>query len=148
MFTMNNVPSGVQVRGPSGEILRYVFGPNNAWLALWNSTAAGETLATGFAGGSWGNVVHGQTVDASVLGAYSWNVSLPAGLTYDVSFGAPTLKVFPDRIVAVDYSQANVRVWGISLNPTTRGTLLSSKHDCTTEWTQGFNTRITAQAIL
>ncbi len=140
-FTMTNVPSGIQARGPSGEVLIYVFGPANAWLALWNSTAAGETLATGFAGGSWGSVVSKQIVDASVPGAYSWNVSLPAGLTYDLSFGAPTLKVYPDRIVAVDYSQANVRVWAINLNPTTRGTLLFDKTwTAPAEWTQGSNT--------
>jgi hypothetical protein len=141
MYTMTNVPSGVQVRGPSGEFLRYVFGPGNSWLALWNSTAAGETIAFSFAAGSWGNVVHGQTVDASVSGAYSWNVTLPAGLTYDVSFGAPTLKIYTDRIVAMDYSQANVRVWAINLSPTGRGTLLFDKTwTAPTEWTQGFNT--------
>jgi len=140
-FTMTNIPDGVQDRGPSGEILRYVFGPGNAWLALWNSTAAGETIATGFSGGSWGSVVSKKTVNASVPGAYSWNVTLPAGLTYDVSFGAATLKIYPDRIVAVDYDQTQVRVWGISLNPSTRGTLLfDKKNNAPAEWMEGFNT--------
>ncbi len=145
MYRMTNVPSGVQIRGPSGEILRYVFGPGNSWLALWNSTAAGETLAFSFAAGSWGNVVHGNVVNASVPGAYSWNVSLPAGLTYDVSFGAPTLKVYPDRIVAVDYNQTHVRCWalnidGISKSSTSTTTIFDRTRAAPSEWLDGYNT--------
>ncbi len=140
-YTMTNVPNGVQVRGPSGEILRYVIDYANGRMALWNSTAAGETIATGFAGGSWGQVVQKKTVDASVPRAYSWNVSIPKGLTVDVSFGAPTLRVYPDRIVAVDYNQTHVRVWGISLNPSTRGILLFDKTwNAPAEWKDGANT--------
>jgi hypothetical protein len=140
-FTMTNVPNGIQVRGPSGEFLRYVIDYNNGWMALWNSTAAGETYATGFAGGSWGSVVSKKTLDVSGSGAYSWNVSIPTGLTVDVSFGAPTLRIYSDRIVAVDYSQANVRVWGISLNPSSRGTLLFDRTwTAPAEWSQGSNT--------
>jgi hypothetical protein len=140
-FTIINVPSGVQVRGPSGEILIYVIDYANRWMALWNETAAGETLATGFSGGSWGSVVSKRTVDASVPAAYSWNVSIPAGLSVDVSFGASTLRVYPDRIVGMDYSQTNVRVWGISLNPASRGISLFDRTTAApSEWSAGSNT--------
>jgi hypothetical protein len=140
-YSMTNVPNGVQVRGPSGEFLRYVIDYNAGWMALWNSTDAGLTLATGFSGGSWGNVVSKRSVNASVPGAYSWNVSIPTGLTAQASFGVPTLRVYPDRIVAVDYNQTRVRVWGISLNPSTRGTTLFDRTtNAPAEWSEGSNT--------
>ena len=140
-YTMTNVPSGVQVRGPSGEFLIYVIDYTNGRMALWNSTKAGETQAFGFAGGSFGSVVLKKTFDASTVGAYSWNVSIPKGLTVDVSFGAPTLRIYSDRIVAMDYNQTHVRVWGLSLNPSSRGTLLFDRTwNAPAEWLQGSNT--------
>jgi hypothetical protein len=141
MWTFEGVPGGAQVRGPSGEILRYVINYGDRWMALWNSTAAGTSIAGGFFTGSWGNVVSRNTIDVSVPEAYSWNVTIPAGLTVDVSFGAPTLRVYPDRIVGVDYNHTHVRCWGISLTPATRGTQLFDRTwNAPAEWNDGFNT--------
>ncbi len=37
-----NVPSGTRVFGPSGEILIYQIDYTHGWMALWNSTLAGQ----------------------------------------------------------------------------------------------------------
>jgi len=91
-----DVPSGVaQTYGPSGEILIWQIDYENNWMALWNSTAAGQSIFT-FEGdfGSWGTGYnHGQEINASTPKCYSWNVTIPAGLTAGLSFFSPILKV-------------------------------------------------------
>ncbi len=89
----------------------------NRRLALWNSTAAGQQNLALFDIGSWGRFVHKTTVDASSPKSYSWNVSIPAGLTAGTSFFTPILKVLPDRVMSIDYNQTRVRVWAVSTLP-------------------------------
>ncbi|HII86093.1 TPA: PQQ-binding-like beta-propeller repeat protein, partial [Candidatus Bathyarchaeota archaeon] len=150
IYTMTNVPSGTRVFGPSGEILIYQIDYANRWLALWNSTAAGQT-APGFeieptAYGSWGayyggQLVHGSTIDASDPRSYSWNVTIPAGLTAGSSFFTPILKVYPDRVMSIDFNQTRVRVWAVNTKAGQRGTLLFDKStNAPAEWLEGFNT--------
>jgi hypothetical protein len=130
-YTMINMPSGTQVYGPSGEILIYQIDYANNWMALWNSTAVGQT-APGFSidpttGGSWSNfwggpLVSGSTLDASDPRAYTWNVTIPAGLS------APEgLQIYPDRVVALHFNDTMVRCWGISLLASNRGQSLFDK---------------------
>jgi hypothetical protein len=126
-YTMINMPSGTQVFGPSGEILIYQIDYANLWMALWNSTAAGQT-APNFASdpttaGSWSNywggpLVSGSTINASDPRCYSWNVTIPAGLTpFSVGLFASTTKIYPeDRVVAISFNQTNVRVWALNLD--------------------------------
>ncbi len=126
-YTMINVPTGIQVYGPSGEILIYQIDYTNRWMALWNSTAAGQT-APNFASdpttaGSWSNywggpLVSGSTINASDPRCYSWNVTIPAGLTpFSVGLFAITTKIYPeDRVVAISYNQTDVRVWALNLD--------------------------------
>jgi hypothetical protein len=151
LYTMTNVPStGTQVYGPSGEILIYIMDYANGWMALWNSTAAGQTapgFATGIeAYGSWGayyagRLVHGSTINASDPRAYSWNVTIPKGLTAGSSFFIPILKVYPDRVVSVDFNQTRVRVWALSLDPANRGDRIFDKEwKAPSEWLSGSNT--------
>ncbi len=78
LFNETNVPSGTNVYGSDGEILRYVIGGNGAWVACWNNTAAVDLdqAASGPNSGRWRPV--GKIVDTSK--AYSWNVTLSTPL--------------------------------------------------------------------
>ena len=149
IYTMINVPSGIRVFGPSGEILIYRIDYANRWMALWNQTAAGQT-APGFAidpttGGSWSNfwggpLVSGSTIDASDPRAYTWNVTIPAGLTpFSVGFFAATTKVYPDRVVTISFNQTDVRVWalntkGLSASSTSTTTLFDKWRKAPAVW--------------
>lgn len=144
-YTFTNVPSGTRVFGPSGEILIYQIDYANRWIALWNSTAAGTQNLAGFDVGSWGRFVHKNTFNAANRRCYSWNVSIPAGLTAGLSFFTPILKVFPDRVMSVDYNQTRVRVWalntkGLTNTSTTTSTLFDKTWAAPAEWLQGSNT--------
>ncbi len=155
-FTFNNVPtSGVRAFGPSGEILFYQIDYTNGWMALWNSTLAGlQNSAIGTSSyGSWGSQVQGRTFDASTPKCYSWNVTIPKGLTASTSFFAPILKVYnEDRVVSVFFNQTNVRVWALPLdkitptltaNPTTPQsitTIYDEWWNAPSEWLNGSNT--------
>ena len=44
-FMFHNVPSGTRVFGPNGEILIYQINYARGWMALWNSTLAGQQNA-------------------------------------------------------------------------------------------------------
>ena len=44
-FMFYNVPSGTRIWGPNGEILIYQINYNAGWMALWNSTLAGQQNA-------------------------------------------------------------------------------------------------------
>jgi hypothetical protein len=156
LYTMTNVPTtGTRVYGPSGEILIYETDYENRWMALWNSTAAGQT-APNFAiedaaYGSWGayyagNLVHGSTINASDPRSYSWNVTIPAGLTVGQSFFVPILEIYPDRVVSIDFNQTRVRVWALStegLTKTSTSTSAIFDREWTNvpdEWLEGSNT--------
>jgi hypothetical protein len=150
-FGFTDVPSGVaQTYGPSGEILIWQIDYANNWMALWNSTAAGhahlyQNVAMGPDYGSWGNSVHGGIWNASDRNAYSWNVSIPAGLTAGLSFFSPILKVYPDRVVSTDFNRTQVRVWGLNTkgltNSSTSTSLLFDKTwQAPAEWLAGSNT--------
>jgi hypothetical protein len=154
-FTFNNVPSGVRSFGPKGEILIYQINYQAGWMALWNSTLAGlQNSAIGTSSyGSWGSQVQGKTFDASTPKCYSWNVTIPKGLTASTSFFSAILKVYnEDRVVSVFFNQTKVRVWALPLNnitPTLTANV-SSPQSITTiydkwwsapsEWLEGSNT--------
>ncbi len=74
---IQNVPSGVSIGGPSGEVLTYVltnYGNAthpNYYLAQWNSSRVFGGSG-GFGPSNW----YSGTVDASTAACYDWNVSL------------------------------------------------------------------------
>ena len=155
IYTMTNMPSGTRTWGPSGEILIYQIDYANNWMALWNSTAAGQT-APNFAMdpttyGSWGNfwggpLVHGSTIDASDQRCYTWNVTIPAGLApFSVGgFGVPAT-VYPDRYLQVSVNQTDVRVWALNTanldaTSTSTSTLFDEWWSAPSEWLSGFIT--------
>ncbi|MEM4733300.1 MAG: PQQ-binding-like beta-propeller repeat protein [Candidatus Bathyarchaeia archaeon] len=153
IYTMTNMPSGTRTYGPSGEILIYQIDYTNCWLALWNSTAAGQT-APGFAEpaayGSWGayysgGLVHGSVINAADPRAYSWNVTIPKGLTAGSSFFTPILKVYPDRVMSIDFNRTRVRVWalntkGLTKTSTSTSLLFDKTWNAPAEWLEGSNT--------
>jgi hypothetical protein len=147
-FTFENVPSGVATaRGPSGEILIYELDTEHGWMALWNSTLCGlQTAVRGSPDmGSWASNCMEKTLDASNPLCYSWNVTIPKGLTYSTSFFAPILKVYDDRVVSVFFNQTKVRVWALNtagLTSTSKSTttLYDSWWDAPAEWLAGSNT--------
>jgi hypothetical protein len=147
-FGFTNVPSGTRVYGPSGEILIYVIDYFHGWMALWNSTAAGHAHlgAMGPDYGSWGNSVHGAYRDASDPKAYSWNVTIPAGLQASTSFFAPVLKVYPDRVETVYFTRQNVTVWALKTEGLTKAStkidspIFKETWQAPAEWEAGANT--------
>ncbi len=144
---IKNVPSGVRTYGPSGEILIYQIDYVHNWLALWNLTDCGlQNAVIGTPDyGSWGNTAHGTALGRGLDGAnprsYSWNVSIPAGLSASTSFFAPILKVYPDRVLSVVFNQTQVRVWAVSTAEGHRGALLFDQTwQAPAEWLEGSNT--------
>ena len=144
---IKNVPSGVRAYGASGEILIYVMDYVHNWMALWNSTDCGlQNAVIGTPDyGSWGNTAHGNALGPGLDGAnprcYTWNVSIPAGLSASTSFFAPILKVYPDRVMSMVFNQTQVEVWAVSTASGTRGQLLFDKTwQAPAEWLAGSNT--------
>jgi hypothetical protein len=141
-----NVPSGVRAFGPSGEILIYQIDYANDWMALWNSTDCGlQTAVIGTPDyGSWGNTAHGKVLDASNPRSWSWNVTIPDGLTAGTSFFAPILKIMPDRVVSMDKNQTMVRVWALNTEnlrgATSTNKLFDETWQAPASWLEGSNT--------
>jgi hypothetical protein len=143
MIKFNNVPSGTRYFGPSGEILILQTDFANKWMALWNSTKVGlqNSAPNSPSVGSWGSQVQGFTFDASTKASYSWNVSIPAGLTPSNSFFAPIIKILPDRMMTVQFNLTQVRTYALSLAPGSQGQLLFDKTwAAPAEWLAGSNT--------
>jgi hypothetical protein len=143
-YMFYNVPSGVRVYGPSGEILIYQIDYKNGWMALWNSTLAGQqndvigqpsygswsfgVLGLNASGVSVPNPTNTQgqqinsafpqvrNLNAALPKCYSWNVSIPKNLNTKTELGSPSIKVYQDnRIVGMDYNQSMVRIWALPI---------------------------------
>jgi outer membrane protein assembly factor BamB len=71
VYTMTDVPRGVETRTEKDEILRYVVDNDNGWMALWNSSRVVSQQ------GSWRP--HGNTYNCTTRG-WEWNVTIPIGL--------------------------------------------------------------------
>ena len=62
-------------------------------------------------------------------------------LNVSTSFFAPILKTYPDRVESLQFNQTQVRVWALSTEKATRGTLLFDKTwQAPSEWLAGSNT--------
>lgn len=78
IYTMDNVPTGANVYGPNGEILRYTINlgtqaaQTTGWMTLWNTTkVVGVTSA-----GTWNPYARSINATAGI----EWNVTIPKGL--------------------------------------------------------------------
>jgi hypothetical protein len=158
IYSMYDVPSGLaRTFGPSGEILIWQLDLANGWMALWNSTAAGlSSPGHNMLGniGSWAyyngqRLVHGLNFSAVTPGTYanpySWNVSIPTGLTTGTSFFAPILGVYDDRVVGIDFNYTRARVWalntkGLTNSSTSTSLLFDKTWQAPAEWLAGVNT--------
>jgi hypothetical protein len=86
IFNMTNVPSGTEVYTNTGEIVRYVLNydttTRSGWLALWNDSAAiSNSPASILFGAPAGWRPVGQSINASINEAYSWNATITADLS-------------------------------------------------------------------
>jgi outer membrane protein assembly factor BamB len=120
LFDLTDVPSGTNVYGPNGEILRYQLDVANKRLALWNYTHVFADPT--FFGGSGYRPVN-QVINASH--GYSWNVSIP-----ELPAGSAIRQVILDDLVlgsTTVQSDGEMTVWAISIKESSRGTLLWSK---------------------
>ncbi len=143
---IQNVPSGVSIGGPSGEVLTLVLtnlgnatNPNY-YLAQWNSSRVfGGSGAFGVA--NW----YSGTVDASTAACYDWNISLPSLKGSGWSVAQASLGIIPlvreddkvllmqgglggrpgDFYAVVSTDPGNITC--VNLNPNNRGQILWSK---------------------
>ncbi|MBT0158716.1 PQQ-like beta-propeller repeat protein, partial [Candidatus Bathyarchaeota archaeon A05DMB-2] len=95
-LNLTNVPTGIAVAGPQGEVLRYVWDSTGKWLAQWNLSKVITTETSGnipancpitparptnmyWNGSMWvSNAVRTAQGYASVTTpAYDWNVTIP-----------------------------------------------------------------------
>jgi outer membrane protein assembly factor BamB len=152
VYTLTDVPSGTQVYGPKGEILRYNINLNGGYMTLWNTTNIPEVYgATYYMSMAWAQWrPYGKTVNATGpdnvvinyesglvytggvpytspqtplgLNGYQWNKTIPSDLPGRVS------AVYPlNKAIGSDYSNDEVTSWGISLEPGKEGQLLYKK---------------------
>jgi hypothetical protein len=188
-FMFYNVPSGIRTFGPNGEILIYQIDLTNGWIALWNSTLAGQQndVIGQPSYGSWSFGVLGLT-NTSVPGGdaisnpastnqigqqtntgnqalrqrylngaldkcYSWNVTIPKGLTtYYSRITGNAIKIYQgDRIVGLFANTTLVRTWALdissitatrnaSINTQTLPKLFDKTWTPPAEWNEGSNT--------
>jgi hypothetical protein len=130
LFNITNVPTGTDVYGPNGELLRYQLDYTHRWLALWNFTQA--ITAGTLTSGGYRPV---NTVISTTSTAYSWNVTIPTlnGLS------APTITaILPGDVILGQSSGITTggarmenrgtpnpyTIWAISDKPQSRGQLL------------------------
>ena len=148
-------------------------------MALWNSTLAGQQndIIGQPSYGSWTFGVTGlnangvstanptnslgqqinsaypvvRCLNGALAKCYSWNVTIPKGLTISDSLGASTGRIVEDRLVGIFYNQTMVRVWALPINgiTTTRNASINTQSVSTifdktwnppSEWLAGSNT--------
>lgn len=81
-YSMTNVPSGTQIRGPNGEILIYTYN-RNGWMTLWNSTKVVSDAGSFLRNGQGTN--YNCLWSAPRNGGYMWNVSAPKNIAGSIS---------------------------------------------------------------
>jgi hypothetical protein len=82
LYNITDVPSGWNIYGPKGEIIRYTVNINAGTVSMWNSSKAVNPQTSGSVGdGSWnpiGNVFNGTQ-------GIQWTATIPATLTGSVA---------------------------------------------------------------
>ncbi len=128
-FTIENVPSGTRLTGPKGELYILQINQQRGWMALWNMTALISDE------GSWGSAAHLRTHNGDNAHAWSWNVSIPTGLS-----GSVQSALFDDRVVGGTVSVNEVTSWGLNLNASKGNIgaeLFKNTWNGPTEWIEG-----------
>jgi hypothetical protein len=132
VLNVTNVPSGISVEGPQGEILRYVLtnlgNSSNPqyYLSQWNSSKVIYAYTTF-------GVNQPATIAANTASCFDWNVSIsqpiPSGTSAqwailgDVLLGSSTFAAAQNFGTPEPY-----KFWAISLKPESRGQILWSRN--------------------
>ncbi len=134
LFTIYNVPSGVNSVGPNGEYMRYVIGgPTNGRtsLALWNFSAIPSMLmgTTGTSYWQWRPAgIQNDILPRQHNGSlgYSWNITLPLNLKGNVIFTLPDRVIGGSGFVANGNSQYDEQftIWAVKTDGASKGQLL------------------------
>ncbi|TRO48922.1 hypothetical protein E2P60_00220 [Candidatus Bathyarchaeota archaeon] len=132
VYTITDVPSGYNVYGPKGEIIRYSVSTRRGTVTMWNSSRAVNPQTAGFVSdGSWepiGSVINGtrgiqwtanitQALPGSVahysldriFGSTSWTFPAATGPTLT----SWVLKVDPDSVADGEVNVAWVKEWTV-----------------------------------
>ena len=131
IYTITNVPSGTNVYGPSGEILRYNIGLSQGQITRWNSSTVVGTSSVG----NW--VPYGNTYNASTRPGIDLNVSI-ANARGSRSVDGSVRKILfdenglPDRALGSNFQRGafapdTIAMWAISLKEGQEGQLLFNK---------------------
>jgi outer membrane protein assembly factor BamB len=131
-LNITNVPSGFELVGPQGEVLRYVLSNignatnQNYYLQQWNSSKVFTSQSSG-------------TINASLASRYDWNVSAPwrnnmlggsittrAVIYNDVLLGSNGTHPTGSGSPSYAYPE-NVTFWAVSLKTQSLGQLLWMK---------------------
>jgi hypothetical protein len=116
-MTFEGVPSGSNLYGPNGEIIRYSFSGGN--IQKWNSTLVVMLGETPPDSGSWGARAYMETFNASR--GIEYVKPYTAGSAGSIQSSATWID---DMAVGASVSLEQVTLWGISLVPGEEGTLL------------------------
>jgi hypothetical protein len=120
-MVVENVPSGTEVLGPTGENLRYVWNSAGKWLAQWNSSKVFNTQSSG-------------TRDASDPDSYDWNVTISSvgdgswSIYRDVVFENILLLIQGNLGAGNLQPSSGATITAISLDPDQRGHKLWDKY--------------------
>ena len=116
-MTYEGVPSGSNLYGPNGEIIRYSF--SGGYIQKWNSTLVvmlGETPPNS---GSFGARAYEKTFNASR--GIEYRIPYTAGSAGSIQSSATWVD---DMAVGASINLERIVLWGISLKPGEEGTLL------------------------
>ncbi len=131
-YSIANVPSGTNIRGPNGEFLIYTIDTKNGWMTLWNSTRVASTDGSYLRNGL--GTTFTVSWNAPRNGGYEWNVTIPKGL-----LGGTNVAYYNNILVGSDLQSrtatANilgmtgspVHFWALSTKSDQAGQLLYNK---------------------
>jgi len=117
-LTLENVPSGTQLIGPQGEILRVSWSNSARELAQWNSSKVFTTQSSG-------------TQDASGDSNYDWRVSIPSigSGSWSINRASYNNMLLLTQGSFGDRGQTlGANITAVSLKPESRGVILWTKH--------------------
>jgi outer membrane protein assembly factor BamB len=121
LYRLENVPSGYNLYGPKGEIIRYTVSLNAGTISMWNSSKAVNPQTSGSVGdGSWDAI--GNTYDATQ--GIQWTADISEDLSGSVA--AYSLdKVFGSTSAGIFGSSADtITSWAISTKEDSKGKVI------------------------
>jgi outer membrane protein assembly factor BamB len=124
LYRLTNVPSGWNLYGPKGEIIRYTVSTSAGTISMWNSSKAINPQTSGSVGdGSWTPI--GSTFDATQ--GVQWTVPISESLSGSVA--AYSLdKVFGSTSAGIFGSSGDtITSWAISTKEDDKGTVIFNK---------------------